>query len=91
MKLQHDVQKVLLYLSVKWLRLPKTPSARSPLQYTGRFNSDLGSWSRFPVSDHNFTVFSTISSVSLLIDVPEDIYGSWYAGQVHIGLKDGAL
>ncbi len=46
---------------------------------------------RFLVSDHDFTVFSIIPSVSLLIDVPEDIYGSWYAGQVYIGLKDGAL
>ena len=24
-------------------------------------------------------------------DIPDDISGSWYTGQVHIGLKDGAL
>ena len=35
------------------------------------------------VGNHDFTVFSIIPSVSMLIDVPEDIYGSWYAGQVY--------
>lgn len=32
-------------------------------------------------------MFSIIPSVSLLIDVPEDIYGSWYAARLYIGLK----
>ena len=41
------------------------------------------------VADHDFTKFSLIPSVSLLIDIPEDITGSWYTGQVMIGLKEG--
>ena len=35
----------------------------------------------FEVSDHDFTRFSLIPSVSLVLDVPDDITGSWYRGQ----------
>jgi hypothetical protein len=44
--------------------------------------------SSFLVGDHDFTTFS---SVTLHLDIPEDISGSWYAGQVYVGLKDAAL
>ena len=44
----------------------------------------------FQVSDH-FTRFSLTPSVSLVIDIPDDITGSWYRGQVLIGLKEGAF
>ena len=47
--------------------------------------------SQFLVGDHDFTTFSLIPSVILHIDIPDNISGSWYTGQVHIGLKDGAL
>lgn len=42
----------------------------------------------FKVCDHDFTHFSLIPSVSLLIDVPDRINGSWYEGEVHVGFKD---
>lgn len=38
--------------------------------------------------DHDFTRFSLIPSVTLLIDVPDKIDGSWYEGEVHVGFKD---
>ena len=42
----------------------------------------------YTVGDHDFTKFSFIPSVSLLIDIPETIMGSWYRGQVFVGIKD---
>ncbi len=47
--------------------------------------------SRFLVGDHDFTVFSIIPSVILHVDIPDDISGSWYSGQVYVEIKDGAL
>ena len=47
--------------------------------------------SHFVVGDHDSTKFSVIPPVALHIDIPEDISGSWYSGQVHIGLKEDAL
>lgn len=47
--------------------------------------------SRFLVGDHNFSAFSIISSVTLHVDVPDEISGSWYSGQVYVGLKDASL
>ncbi|XP_066928996.1 uncharacterized protein [Clytia hemisphaerica] len=44
-----------------------------------------------PVGDHDFTKFGIIPSVSLVIDIPDDIDGSFYRGQVHIGFKDSVL
>lgn len=44
----------------------------------------------FEVADHDFTKFSLIPSVSLVVDIPNDITGSWYVGQVMIGLKEGS-
>jgi hypothetical protein len=42
----------------------------------------------FVVGDHDFAKFSLIPSVVLLIDIPETMEGSWYTGDVFIGLKD---
>ena len=45
----------------------------------------------FTVGDHDCTKFSIVPSVSLSVDIPEDIAGSWYSGQVHIGFKEGVF
>ena len=42
----------------------------------------------FCVGDHDFSKFSLIPSVTLLVDIPVTMTGSWYRGQVHIGIKD---
>ena len=46
---------------------------------------------RLVVGDHDFTTFGIIPSVILLVDIPEAISESWYAGQVFVGLKDSAF
>ena len=38
----------------------------------------------FQVSDHDFTRFSMIPSVPLVVDIPEKISESWYDGQVNV-------
>ena len=38
----------------------------------------------FEVGNHDFTKTSITPSVSFLVDIPDDITGSWYAGQVHV-------
>ena len=45
----------------------------------------------FEVSDHDFSKFSIIPSVTLLVDIPSDISGSWYHGSVNVCLKEGAF
>lgn len=45
----------------------------------------------FEVGDHDFTKFSIVPSVVLLIDIPEKIDESWYHGQVLVGFKDAAF
>ena len=35
----------------------------------------------FEVGDHDFTRVSIIPSVSFVVDIPDDIGGSWYTGQ----------
>ena len=47
--------------------------------------------SQFLEGDHDLIQFSLIPSVALHIDIPDDISGSRYSGQVHIGLKEGAF
>ena len=42
----------------------------------------------FCVGDHDFSKFSLIPSVTLLVDIPVTMEGLWYRGQVHIGTKD---
>ena len=41
----------------------------------------------FQVCDHDSTRSSYIPSVTLLINVPDKIDGSWYEGEVHVGFK----
>ena len=43
------------------------------------------------VGDHDFTRFSLIPSVVLMIDIPSDISGSLYHGQVCVSLKDAVF
>ncbi len=45
----------------------------------------------FAVGDHNFTCFSIIPSVALLIDIPETFEGSWYKGKVFVGFKNAVF
>ena len=40
----------------------------------------------FEVADHDFTKFSMVPSVSLVVDIPDDVTSSWYSGQVLVGL-----
>ena len=46
---------------------------------------------KFEVSDHDFCKFSLIPSVCLIVDIPDGITGSWYSGQVLVGLKEGSF
>ena len=43
------------------------------------------------VGDHDFTKFSIIPSVTLMVNIPEEISDSWYDGQVYVGVKDAAF
>lgn len=46
----------------------------------------------FAVSDHDFTKFSIVPSVTMIVDIPESVNeGSFYRGQVHVGIKGLAL
>ncbi len=45
----------------------------------------------FEVGNNDFTKFSIIPSVVLLIDIPEIIEDLWYHGQVAVGFKDAAF
>jgi hypothetical protein len=46
---------------------------------------------KFAVADHDFTKFSFSPSVHFIIDIPEDIEGSFYTGIVNVGLKENAF
>lgn len=45
----------------------------------------------FQAADHDFTRFSVIPSVALLVDIPDKISGLWYDGDVHVLYKDSAF
>ena len=45
----------------------------------------------FQVSDHDFSKISVTPSVILDVDVPESIDGSFYDGQVYVGLKENCF
>ena len=45
----------------------------------------------FEVGDHDFAKFSIVPSVSLLVDIPTELSGSWYHGLVTVFLKEGAF
>ena len=51
----------------------------------------FGSWFQVYMSDHDFTLFNIVPSVTLLTDIPEEISGSWYSGKVHVLYKEGAF
>ena len=39
------------------------------------------------VADHDFTKFSVTPSVTMDINIPDNIDGSSYDGQIHVGVK----
>ena len=43
------------------------------------------------VGDHDFTKSSMTPSVALVVDIPDKIEDSWYAGQVFVGYKDSTF
>lgn len=43
------------------------------------------------VGDHDLTTFSVVPSILLVVDIPEEITGLMYTGQVFVGLKDAAF
>ena len=45
----------------------------------------------FAVGDHDFCKFSLITSVILLVNIPESQEASWYTGEVIIGIKDAVF
>ena len=45
----------------------------------------------FQVGDHDFTKFSVIPSVILVLDIPHSISDSWYNGKVYVGVKDAVF
>lgn len=51
----------------------------------------IHSGTNFQVADHDFTRFSIIPSVALIVDTPDSISGSWYTGNVHVLYKDSAF
>jgi hypothetical protein len=51
----------------------------------------VNSSTSFQVADHDFTRFSMIPSVTLLVNIPESVSGSWYDGSVCVTYKDGAF
>lgn len=42
----------------------------------------------FEAGDHDFTKFGIIPSVAFMVHIPEEIDGSWYDGDVYVGLKN---
>ena len=45
----------------------------------------------FQVCDHDFTRFSLIPTVLLRVDIPASMDGSWYDGQVFVGIKEAVF
>ena len=45
----------------------------------------------FQVCDHDFTRFSLIPTVLLKVDIPSSMDGSWYDGQVYVGVKEAVF
>ena len=43
------------------------------------------------VADHDFCMFSITPSVTLILDLPESIEGSFYRGQVYVGVKENCF
>ena len=69
----------------------KIEEPHCPLAAAEHFKRVLvGDGTSFEVSDHNFSKFSIVPSVSLLVDISSDISGSWYHSQANVSLKEGA-
>ena len=45
----------------------------------------------FEVGDHDFTKFSLVPSVVLINNIPHEVEGSWYCGNVIVSLKEASL
>ena len=45
----------------------------------------------FEVGYQYLTKFSIVPSVTLIVDVPDDIKDLWYRGQVRVGFKDAII
>lgn len=45
----------------------------------------------FQFCDHDFTRFSLIPTVLLRVDIPSSMDGSWYDGQVYVGVKEAVF
>ena len=45
----------------------------------------------FEMGDHDFSKFSIVPSVSLLVDIQSELSASWYHGLVTVSLKEGAF
>ena len=46
---------------------------------------------RMEVGDHDSTKFSLSPSVSFVVNIPDDMDGSFYTGHIHVGLKENAF
>ena len=42
----------------------------------------------FAVADHDYTKLGIVLSITIICNIPESINGDFYAGKIHIGLKD---
>lgn len=51
----------------------------------------VGKKQQFQVADHDFTKFSVTPSVTMEIDVSDEVEASFYRGQIHIGIKENAF
>ena len=45
----------------------------------------------FEVGDHDLTKFSIILSLTMFMDIPNNIHDSWYRGEVMVGFKDAVF
>ena len=45
----------------------------------------------FQVGDHDFTKFSLVPSVTLNINIPNEVARSWYTGDVSVIIKEAAF
>ncbi|XP_070571401.1 uncharacterized protein [Ptychodera flava] len=51
----------------------------------------VGSGQSFQVSDHDFTKLTLTPSITLRVDIPENIEGSFYRSRVFAGIKDSTF
>lgn len=51
----------------------------------------VGLNNKMQVGDHDFTKFSLSPSVNFVVNIPDDVDGSSYNGQVYVGLKENCF